>query len=161
MLKILIVIVVLFVFLGGSVPLSFAQSETSVEHSFTVQNNYSLPEEYRTLITPTPPTVMDQVKDLINKVTALFGFTPFSKEQFTAAVDARKSALIDDELKDVTPPADIIEETARAAGQDSGTLSVTLPEEVANGKDTTCQSATMLDKGFFPDELKFVSTDCK
>ena len=161
MLNKLLVIISLLFFLGGIVPTAFAQTETSVEHSFAVQNNYSLPEEYRTLITPVPTSFFEQVTGLVNKITELFGFSPFSKEQFSAAVDARKNTLIDKELQEVAPPSDIIEQTAKSAGQDSGTLSVTLPDEVATAEDTTCQSASMLDKGFFPDELKFVSTDCK
>ena len=116
------------------------------------KNQGMLPQEISSQIEPKDESLFSKIGNILQQFLSIFGFTPASKETFSANAEAQKQIEIPSEIQP-SVESNILEQTSQNLGEDTGIYSVTVPKEINQGSNDTRGFESTYEKANFPEGI--------
>lgn len=128
------------------------KTPTPDEIALERKNQGLLPEEVSSQIKPKDENLFTAIGNLLKQFLSIFGFTPASKETFSANAEIQKQIEIPSDIQPL-PDANILEQTSQNLGEDAGIYSISVPKEINQGSDNTQEFEKTYEKANFPEGI--------
>ncbi len=116
------------------------------------KNQGLLPPEISSQIKPKDESLFSKIGDLFKQIFSIFGFTPASKETFSANAEIQKQTEIPSEIQS-SSESNILEQTSQNLGEDAGIYSVAVPKEINQGSENTQDFEKTYQNANFPEGI--------
>lgn len=128
------------------------KTPTPDEIALERKNQGLLPQEISLQIKPKDENLFTAIGNLLKQFLNIFGFTPASKETFSANAEIQKQTETPPEIQPV-PGSNILEQTSQNLGEDAGIYSISVPKEINQGSDDTRKFEDTYEKANFPEGI--------